>query len=421
MTMPWPYLMSRLLGLLSVAILATGLWFVIDWLDADKRSRVWLVAGLLLLGAALFGRLLVLLGLRRGEPISRPRANGAETVVGAGGSQLYVESFGPLAGEVIVLTCGWGFDRSMWADVVQRLQDRFQLLVWDPPGVGRSDCPFDHHYSVERFGDDLRAVLSLAQGRPALLVGHGLGALAVLELFRRGPPRGVAGVVLLNAAAGSPIDTAGEAGLLRWLRRPLIGPLLQLDVWFSPLVRLAAVASYLNGAAHVVARTAAFGVDPSRQAVDRAAWMAAVQPPSMQARALKAAMARRGDAAEAVAAPLLVVAGGRDVLVAADACRQAAQAAPDGAFLVMEDVGHAGPLEAPAAYAAAISAHARKAFSSAAEAKVRAESPRAADQIAAIPSEPRSWSAGSGPEPAGEAGRPERLSGGGLSPPPRTN
>jgi pimeloyl-ACP methyl ester carboxylesterase len=418
MTMPWPYLMSRLLGLLSLAALATGLWFVIDWFDADLRSKVWLVAGLLLLGPALFGRTLVLLGLRRGEAAARPRADGRETVIGSAGSALYVEQYGPADADPIVLTCGWGFDRSMWAGVVQALQDRFRVLVWDPPGVGRSGGPFDNHYSVGRFADDLGAVLTLARGRPALLVGHGLGALAVLELYRRGRPGGIAGVALLNAAAASPIDTSGEAGLLRRLRKPLIEPLLELDVLFSPLVRLAALASYLNGAAHLVARSAAFGTDPPRHAVDRAARMATGQAPSVQARALRAALARRDGDPGVVSTPLLVVAGGRDALVDAEACRRTAEAAPDGAFLVLEDAGHAGPLEAPEAYAAVISAHARKAFGRAAALKAHAETLRARAAFTGVPPEPRSWS---GSDPEADEDRREPPPGGDLSASTRSN
>ena len=420
MTMPWPYLMSRLLGLLSLAALAMGLWFVIDWFDTDLRSRVWLVAGLLLLGAALFGRSLVLLSLRRGEPASKPRPRSVETMIGSAASQLHVECYGGPDAEPIVLTCGWGFDRMLWADIVQSLQDRFRVMVWDPPGVGRSGGPFDNHYSVERFGDDLGVVLTLARGRPALLVGHGLGAFAVMELFRRGRPEGVAGVVLLNAAAVSPIDGASEAGLLRRLRRPVLEPLLQLDVWFSPLVRLAAVASYLNGAAHIIARTAAFGVDPPRQAVDRVARMAMGQAPSVQARALSATLAGARDAAQAVvSAPLLVVAGGQDVLVEAAACRHAAEAAPDGAYMVLEDAGHAGPLECPAAYAAAISAHARKAFAGAAASKTQAEAAKSRAVASAVPPEPKSWAAGS--ESGGDEDRQESSPSGGLTAAPRSD
>lgn len=416
MTMPWPYLMSRLLGLLSLAIVATGLWFVIDWLTTDFRGGLWLVLGVILLIVAVFGRELVLLGLRRDRPQPALRPDSSETVIGSAGSCIHVECFG-LKGDPIVLTCGWGFDRSLWMGVIAALRNDYRVLVWDPPGVGRSDRPFDNVYSAERFAGDLGAVLALAEGRAALVVGHGLGGLAVLELFRNGSPKGVAGAALLNAAAEGPLDAAVEAKLLRRLRRPLLEPLLRLDMWLSPLVQLGAWASYLNGTAQLAAR-AAFGLDPSREAVNRAALVASGQSPAVQARALKAALKRSGSPA-LVGKPLLVVAGGRDALVAPDACRRTAEAAPEGSFVLLEEAGHAGPLEAPAAYAQAIAEHARKAFGRSAAIRAHAESLRARAKSFTTPPEPRSWI--DGPDSGDDQGdlsegdRREPGSDGGLS------
>jgi pimeloyl-ACP methyl ester carboxylesterase len=192
---------------------------------------------------------------------------------------------------------------------------------------------------------------------------------------RWGSPSGGAGVALLNAAAESPLDASVEAKLLRRLRWPLLEPILKLDVWLSPLVQLGAWASYLNGTAQLAAR-AVFGLDPSREAVDRAAFVASVQSPGVQARTLEAALARAEDPA-VVSKPLLVVAGGRDSLVAPDACRRTAEAAPEGSFVLVEEAGHAGPLEAPAAYAQAITEHACKAFGRSAPICAQAELPRA--------------------------------------------
>jgi len=422
MTMPWPYLMSRLLGLLSLAILATGLWFVVDWMTTDFRGGLWLVLGAVLLAAAVFGRELVLMGLRRERPRPASRPASRETLIGSGGSRLYVESYGPKGADPIVLTCGWGFNRSLWAGMVAALENDYRVVVWEPPGIGRSSRPFDNVYTAERFAGDLGAVIAaLADGRAALVVGHGLGALAVFELFRGGSPKGVAGAALLNAAAESPLDSADEAKLLRRLRWPLLEPLLKLGMWLSPLVRLGAWASYLNGTAQLAARVA-FGLDPSREAVDRAAFVASVQSPCVQARALEAALTRVQNPA-AVSTPLLVVAGGRDALVVPDACRRTAEAAPEGSFVLVEEAGHAGPLEAPAAYARAVADHARKAFGRSAVIRAHAETLRVRAKSFAPPAEPESW--GASPERDGRSPeRPEadergRGAEGGLSAAPR--
>jgi pimeloyl-ACP methyl ester carboxylesterase len=416
MVMPWPYVMSRILGLLSLVLLVTGLWFVIDWVETDLQSTFWLVVGLVLLGGALFGRKFVLMGFRREAAPGRPKADFAETIVGSGGSRLYVECFGAREANPVVLTCGWGFDRSIWTGVIDDLKKEFFVLVWDPPGVGRSGRPFDNHYSIERFAGDLRAVLAVTDGRPALLVGHGLGAMAVLELCRRRPPKGIAGAAILNAAA-SPLQTIGGPEATHRLR-PLLGSLLKLDVWLSPVVQAASWASYMNGTALLTARSAAFGADPPREAVDLAAFVSAGQSPSVQAKALTAALEAAAEDPAEVCGPLLVIAGGRDALVGVEACRRTAEAAPEGKLVVVEAAGHAGPLEAPGAYAAAVADHGRTAFRRSDARRAAAESMRAKAKRFAMAPEPKSWVAAPETDAAPDDRAPDRRDDAGEADPP---
>ena len=46
-------------------------------------------------------------------------------------------------------------------------RDRFRLIAWDLPGLGRSVQPADGDYRLEKLARDLEAVLGLAGGRPA--------------------------------------------------------------------------------------------------------------------------------------------------------------------------------------------------------------------------------------------------------------
>src|ERR1700736_363008 len=75
------------------------------------------------------------------------------------GSELYVESYGPEGAPVIVLTHGWGADRTEWDYLRRDLADRFRLIVWDLPGLGRSSQPANHDYRLEKLANDLQAVL----------------------------------------------------------------------------------------------------------------------------------------------------------------------------------------------------------------------------------------------------------------------
>ena len=52
------------------------------------------------------------------------------------------------------------------------------------PGIGHSQKPRDGDYSLERHARDLEAVVGVGGGRPAVLVGHNMGAIVRLTFCR---------------------------------------------------------------------------------------------------------------------------------------------------------------------------------------------------------------------------------------------
>jgi len=106
----------------------------------------------------------------------------------------------------LVFVHGAANDHSVWA-----LQSRYfahhgrNVLAVDLPGHGRSGG--DALPSVEAIADWIPAVLDAAQLGTAALVGHSLGALAVLECAARHAER-VAKIALLGPAAPMPVSDA---------------------------------------------------------------------------------------------------------------------------------------------------------------------------------------------------------------------
>jgi pimeloyl-ACP methyl ester carboxylesterase len=288
---------------------------------------------------------------------------------------------------VIVLTCGGDADATFWNGVVAELAPRFRVLVWDPAGVGRSDPPYDSCYTIERFGGDLDAVLALAEGRPALLVGHGAGALATLALCEKKPAllcRQIAGLALID----TPLPP--EAGRLAALYDALLG----VDMWFSPVVGLMNWASYFNGSAHLLVRAFAFGVRPARAELDLVARMYARQSPEVRAKGLQAARDwRRTPGAIAVRAPVLVLSSGNAGAAGPEAIEAVRHATPAPDVEVLEIGGALGPVEAPEACAAAIARHADRVFAcvDARRQAREAERLRARSPVWSVAAEPASW------------------------------
>lgn len=363
---PLPYLLNRAAAALSLAVLVTGLWLLVDGLRSLPRTDGWLILGAALVGVSLFGRGPVLAMFPRESKAGDAAPQGRpDSVVGAGGAHLHVERYGPPDGWPIVLVQGFDADHTVWTPMLSALSESHQVLVWDLPGLGRSHRPYDDVYDLGRVSADLAAVLKLLDGRPALLAGWSTGAAAVLAYCRDHPEAlgaEVAGVALLNPATAPPAT----------------GAMVGADLLLSPLVQMMNWTGYLNGALHLAARSTAFGHAPSREAADTAARLAAEASPWVQAKgALALRAADLSGTAPRLTTPVLAVAGDCDLVVRPDTVQALAEAAPDGEFVLLAGVGHAGPLERPDLYGRALGGFASKVF----ERLERLTRPRHADVL----------------------------------------
>ena len=108
------------------------------------------------------------------------------TIKAADGCDLYYERTG--SGPPVVLVPGLGGDGRFWAGVVALLADRFDLIVVDHRGAGRSARP-PGPYSVGGIASDVLAVLDAEGCAAAHLVGHSTGGAIVQTIALDAPAR----------------------------------------------------------------------------------------------------------------------------------------------------------------------------------------------------------------------------------------
>lgn len=365
--MPMPFLLHRAAGVISTIILISGLWFVADWIGTDLRGGFWLVSGLVLLSFALFGRLMVARGVRRHDERSAntPLPCDEEAVTGSGGSRLHVSCYGVKGAPTIVLTHDWGLDQSALVETVRPLARCYRVITWDLPGLGRSGRPFDAVYTVERFAEDLRAVVEVAGRSPVLLVGHGAGAMISLAFCKAHPElvgRKVKGVALVAGSSRPLLEVSGNSTFLRSVRAAVIEPLIELSIVASPAVHLTAWASYLNGLSALITRAYGFGPDPGRREVDYAAWLATRQAPSVVARGLRALMDWPGLGDYAPPIPVVTIAPRFDVLIKPELMGFPGETQAGAHIIELDNAGHLAPLEQPEALAMMVLQQAGKVF-----------------------------------------------------------
>ena len=366
---PVPFFLMRLMGLLSVALLVTGVWFVVDGLTEDGRSDAWIWTGAIMALLGLVGRLPISLLFRKSAnpdrltvmPQGRP-----ERTHGAGGSDLQIETFGRESGPTVILTHGWGLDRTVWASAIKRLSMRYRVVAWDLPGLGASGRPLDEWWTLPRMARDLCSVIQTADGAPVVLVGHSIGGMITLQYCRDFPDAlgaEVAGVAIVDSTPRMPLRTMTGAGLWTRLRDPFLKPLMKLETVISPLTWAMNWTAYLNGTAHLVVRLTGMGRSPSREAVELFTRLSVKHSPRVQA---KGNLAMFGwDAPEVPATipvPVLSISGSSDRVTLPEAGRSIAEGAPHGEYVEVEGVGHGGFLEEADVYEEALDGFVQAAF-----------------------------------------------------------
>lgn len=112
-----------------------------------------------------------------------------------------------------MLIHGFPLDRSIWNELVPLLEDRFDLIVPDLRGFGRSGT-VDAPYTLTDMGDDIAALLDDLEIDKAYLAGHSMGGYLALA-FAKKHPEMVSGLALVSsqAAGDSPERKQGRYDL----------------------------------------------------------------------------------------------------------------------------------------------------------------------------------------------------------------
>lgn len=104
---------------------------------------------------------------------------------------------GPKGAETILLSSGLGGSASFWAPQMDVLLQRFNVLLYDHRGTGRSVRELTDPHSIDAMAADMRSVMDAAKVKQAHVMGHAAGGLAGLALALKSPKR-VGKLVIVN-------------------------------------------------------------------------------------------------------------------------------------------------------------------------------------------------------------------------------
>jgi pimeloyl-ACP methyl ester carboxylesterase len=254
------------------------------------------------------------------------------------------------SGRPLVLLHGITLRSDIWAPQLHQLADRFRVIAVDLRGHGASKAG-ETGFGLGRLGDDLATLLEELDLHDAIVVGHSMGGMTVMQFCGDHPDildERVAGLVFLATRAHQVFPPYVDRGVRAMASRG------------QDLLERGGELPRSSGANTRVVRMA-FGDRPSKKAVRIVADMGE----SMEPAALISSVAGlvEHDAREALRAtktPSMVIVGTRDLLTPVPAGRHLARQLPDSEFVVLPRAGHQLMQERPDEVAELIDAFAAR-------------------------------------------------------------
>jgi pimeloyl-ACP methyl ester carboxylesterase len=298
-----------------------------------------------------------------GEPIGAVPPDDLGMVASFDGTELAVRGAGPPEAPLVLLSHGFSLDMSVWCDTWPALVGDLRVAAFDHRSHGASGRAAGGDLTLRAMGRDLGAVLGAVAGeRPAIVVGHSMGAMAILALAEQRPELfegPIAGVVLLGAASSDLLR--GAMGSVTELLRPRLGNLSTAAERVNRL-RKALMASPVD-VSGVVARVTQFGPDAPSRVVDHVVTLAQRTASEVWTEALPDLMEMDlRHAVPRIRVPALVLVGEHDRVTPPAAAVELAAALPEGRLSLIEGAGHIPMLERPDAVNEALAAFAREIF-----------------------------------------------------------
>jgi pimeloyl-ACP methyl ester carboxylesterase len=270
----------------------------------------------------------------------------ARTVRSADGTPIALRVTGPADAPTVVLAHGWTCTQEFWRLQVWALRDRFRVVTYDQRGHGASGTPEAEGFSADALADDLEAVLAetVPDGRPAVLVGHSMGAMSIVAWAGRYPEqvrRRAAAVLLASTGVSGLMEDSGLVPVgLPWMRAALVRQMLGNSAPYGPpsplTARMVRYISLSRGASPAEVAFCERIVLTGTRPRARAAWSAAMADFDLH------------DGLARLDVPVTVLVGTADRLTPPVHARRMVAALPQAAPLVeLPEVGHMTPVEAP--------------------------------------------------------------------------
>jgi pimeloyl-ACP methyl ester carboxylesterase len=268
------------------------------------------------------------------------------TVRSFDGTELAVRAAGDPSLPVLVFAHGFSLDLTTWHYQWTSLSDRFRCVLFDFRSHGRSQRAADGDVSLAALAHDLATVIdaTVGEGR-AVVVGHSMGAMAVLAMAESRPDifaKHLSGAVLTGAASADLLR--GAMGSVTGFMRPGWGSLRQAAERVNRVRRY--VVARPGDVGGLVARITQFGPDASHHLVDYVVGLAARAPSEVWTDGLAGLMDMDlRHTVRHVRVPALIAVGEHDRVTTPAAAAELVGELPDARLALIHGAGHFAMME----------------------------------------------------------------------------
>lgn len=282
------------------------------------------------------------------EPYGKVKGDRSFSVTTKDDAVLHVEEVGlEGAKRGAIFLHGYCLDRTIWHHQMLDLggAEERRYIFYDSRDHGRS-IGGSAELRMPTLAHDLREVLDVCGLEEAVLVGHSMGGMAVLEFCREFPQElrnRIKGVVLANTTHTDAIKTAVAGELVGPIERRMRRT---IDSLFADRSAHRALRLRGDDLSYLIVKLFGFGSRSSPTQVEFVRQLNAVFPSPPLIEMLKGMRKfDMEDALEAIDVPALIIAGGNDRLTTARASRHIAEKIPGARLHVLDEAGHSSMLE----------------------------------------------------------------------------
>ena len=272
-----------------------------------------------------------------------------EPVVSFDGTEIAVRVAGDPVAPLLLFTHGFSLDMSVWHEQWIDLADDFRCVLMDHRSHGTSASGAHGDLSIRAMGRDIAAVLdAVAPDRSVVVIGHSMGAMAIIAMAEQRPElfgERVVGVALIGASSSDLFR--GAMGSVAAFLRPRLGTFTTAARRVDRLRR--AVLASPGDAGGVFARMTQFGPEAQPHLVDHIVGLAGRARPEVWTDGLAELMEMDlRHALPRVRVPVVVIVGQHDRITPPATAVDLVGVLPDATLVVVEHAGHMAMLERPA-------------------------------------------------------------------------